>query len=290
MSGYPWGSTGFWVEALTRDFASAGLPDPVWDARSLVCAAARASALDLTLRPERPVSADAQETLRLWRERRLAGEPITRILGSRGFWSFELTVAPGVLDPRPDSEVLVEACLRRLGADARGKPLRLLDAGTGSGALVAALLTELPMANAVALDIAPEAATLAISNLTRLGLTDRCEVRMGAWDDVPECETFDVVVSNPPYIRSGDIDELAAEVRLHDPRLALDGGPDGLDAYRALGRLTPRWLRRGGVAAFEIGATQGSDVTKILSAAGLQRLEIIQDFSELDRVVVGEAS
>lgn len=285
MSQYPMGSAGFLVEALTRAFASADLPDPALDARSLVCKAGGVSPLDLTLRPETPLSTEAQKLLDGWRHRRMAREPVTRILGKRGFWSFELTVAPGVLDPRPDSEVLVEACLKHLGQGARSQPLRILDAGAGSGALLAALLTELPEATGLAVDISPEAVALAAANLASLGLRERADVRLQRWDTVVG-EIFDVVVSNPPYIASEEIDGLDPEVRLHDPHLALDGGQDGLEAYRSLARILPVWLKSSGLAAFEIGATQGPAVTGVLAAAGLKNISVVKDFSALDRVVI----
>ena len=150
---------------------------------------------------------------------------------------------------------------------------------------LAALLTELPEATGLAVDISPEAVTLAAANLTRLGLGERADVRLQPWDTIVT-EVFDVVVSNPPYIASEDIECLDPEVRLHDPRLALDGGLDGLDAYRSLALFIPVWLKSSGLAAFEIGATQRLAVTGVLAAAGLKNISVVKDFSALDRVVI----
>lgn len=275
------------VARLTRAFAAAGLDSPACDARLLVQAAAEVRALELTLQPDAPLSAQAQARLVDWERRRLAREPVTRILGQRGFWTFDLTVAPDVLDPRPDSETLVEACLRALSARgrARSPPLRILDVGTGSGALLAALLREHPTATGVGVDVSPTAVALARSNLAALGLAERAQVRLTDWRTLAE-ETFDLVVSNPPYVAAHEIDALDPEVRLYDPRLALDGGPDGLDAYRSLAQLTPRWLVADGIAAFEIGATQAAEVTALMQAAGLELLAVAQDMAGHDRAVI----
>ncbi|MBL8587805.1 MAG: HemK family protein methyltransferase, partial [Methylobacteriaceae bacterium] len=192
-----------------------------------------------------------------------------------------------VLDPRPDTETLVEAALAALGPR-RGEPLRLVDFGTGSGAVAAALLAELPAAFAVALDRAPAAARLARDNLRRNGLADRAAVLVGDWD-AALAGGFDLVVSNPPYIPAGDIAGLAPEVRLHDPRLALDGGPDGLDAYRRLAPAAARLLAPGGLVLFEVGAGQAPAVAALLAAAGLSPAAPARDLAGRERVAIARA-
>lgn len=254
------------------------------DARRLVCAALGVRELDLILNPE--VQAGTGELARLeeFTRRRLAREPVTRILGSRGFWSLELSVCPGVLDPRPDTEVLVEACLATLGSRIN-EPINILDVGTGSGAIIAALLVECPLARGWAIDLSPEAAAAAGNNLARLGLAGRASVLCQSWSE-PLPVRFDLVVSNPPYIPSSQIDGLDPEVREYDPMLALDGGEDGLEAYRSLAARCTAWLKEDGFLALEIGADQAKAVQPIFEKSGLRLIALRQDYAGRDRALV----
>ncbi|MBX9757191.1 MAG: peptide chain release factor N(5)-glutamine methyltransferase [Beijerinckiaceae bacterium] len=272
------------LSALERMFHASGITDGARDARLLVCAAFGLSHLDLALRPDAPLDAARLHRLDAMAQRRLRREPVTRILGARGFWSLDLDVHPNVLDPRPDTEIVIEASLKALGSRTR-EPLRILDIGTGSGALIAALLTELPQATGCAIDVSPHAVSAARANLAKLGLDGRAEVRLQSWAD-PLPQRFDLIVSNPPYIETAAIASLDREVRDHDPRLALDGGADGLDAYRELARRRQDWAAPGGLVVVEIGATQAASVKAMFEATGARMVCLHKDYAGLDRVLV----
>ena len=253
------------------------------DARLLVCAAVGAAPTRLISAPETILTEDEARKIEVWSRRREAREPVTRILGRRGFWTFDLDVHPDVLDPRPDSERLIEVCLARF-AGMRVDPARILDIGCGSGALIAALLLEYPRATGVALDLSPAACAATIANLAALGVGDRCDVRLKDWREEDE-RGFDLVISNPPYIPSDVIKTLDPEVRNYDPALALDGGLDGLSAYRSLCDLAPEWLRSGGIAAMEIGYDQAAEVVKLLGRPEFADIELAHDMANNPRVV-----
>ena len=272
------------LAAMTRAFAAAGLPGASLDARLLLCAAARCEAAALIADPQATLDAGAAVRAQAFAARRLAREPVSRILGRRGFWTISLALSPDVLDPRPDSETLIEAALEHVAAR-RDEALRVLDLGTGSGALLCALLDALPHAQGVGLDLSPQACAVARGNLERLGLAPRAAIVEGAWSAAP-AGPFDLVVANPPYIESAAIAALEPEVRAHDPRLALDGGVDGLDAYRAIAPLLPRRLAHGGLAALEVGAGQAQDVAALLEGAGLASRAPRRDLGGVERAVL----
>lgn len=251
---------------IAAGFAARGLENAEREARALIKAGLGLTDLDLVARAELAVSHDDAIRLRALAARRAAGEPLARLAGRREFWSLDFALAPETLVPRPETETLVEAALA-LFPDSRA-PLRILDLGTGSGALLAALLSEYPAAYGVGVDLSQGAARQARDNLARLGLRERAGVLVGRWAEAI-AGRFDLVVSNPPYIPSNDIATLDREVREHDPLLALDGGPQGLDAYRALARALPALLRPGGRGVLELGIGQEDDVAALLAAAGL---------------------
>jgi release factor glutamine methyltransferase len=247
----------------------------------VVDAPAREAALVLRAAGLRPTDLIAER----YAARRAAGEPLSRILGRREFWGLEFALSPETLDPRPDTETIVEAALAAF-AGRRGEALRIVDFGVGSGALLAALLSELPAARGVGVDLSPGAAAQARANLESLGLEARAEIRVGDWAEGLD-GPFDLIVANPPYIRSGDIAGLAREVRDHDPRLALDGGADGLDAYRALTPQIARLLAPAGRFLVEVGAGQADAVKALATAAGLADLATHRDLAGVERVVSG---
>ena len=269
---------------LAALFANAGIASADIDARLLVCAACGIDHAGLVRDPDVPLGAAADSLARLAAQR-IRRVPVSRLLGRREFWGLDLAVSPDVLDPRPETEGLVGAVLDAMGGR-RGDPLRLLDLGTGSGAILCALLHELPGAYGVGLDRSLGACRVARDNLARLGLGARSAIVCGSWGDALGAR-FDVVVSNPPYIPRGDIAGLEREVREHDPAAALDGGLDGLEAYRALAPGLPDLLQPGGVAAFECGHDQGAAVVEILRAS-LVEVRMLRDLAGLDRVVVGQ--
>jgi len=266
--------------------SEAGIDNPRLDARILVGAVTGLEPAEVGVaRGHGVIDAQRRGLARLL-ARRLAHEPVSRILGRREFWSLDFFLSPATLDPRPDSETLVEAVLRDL--DARGighsAPLRFLDLGTGTGCLPLALLSELPAASAVAVDRAEDAARTARHNAHALGLADRFQVVVGDWAEGVGGH-FDWVLSNPPYIPTADLANLAPEVGF-DPVLALDGGADGLTAYRRIIAQLSRLLVPGGGVAFEVGWDQASAVRDLLQAAGLQVAPPVRDLGGHDRVLI----
>nr|WP_044564302.1 peptide chain release factor N(5)-glutamine methyltransferase [Azospirillum sp. B4] len=273
------------LKAAEARLAAAGCASPRLDVRLLAEQALGWSRATLLLEGDRPVPADARAALDALVDRRAAREPVSRILGRREFWSLEFQLAPDTLDPRPDTETLVETALRHLPDGAR--PRRLLDLGTGSGCILLALLSELTGAWGLGVDIAPGAARAAAANARALGYADRSAWMVGSWTDaLGGGARFDAIVSNPPYIPAADIAGLEPEVRTFDPLRALDGGADGLDPYRHLARVAAGLLLPGGILAVEHGSGQGADVAALLQAGGLDVAERVDDLAGHDRVVV----
>jgi release factor glutamine methyltransferase len=219
-------------------------------------------------------------------QRRLAGEPVDRIQGHRGFWTLELIVTPDTLSPRADTETVVEAARdHALHLHGQVAPLRILDLGAGTGAILLALLKEFPQATGVGVDISPATLNVASRNAVLNQLTDRAVFQRGSWTTGLQ-ETFDVIVSNPPYIPSQDIAGLDREVREHDPLVALDGGEDGLEAYRLILADLPRLMKATGIAVLEGGAGQASAISAIGQEHGLKTSEIRKDLSGIERAIV----
>ena len=254
---------------LTARFKSGAVDSAELDARILVGAALNLNLTGLIAAAARPVTLDQAARLEDFARRRLAGEPVARILEAREFWGLQLQLTAATLVPRPDTETVVELALEMLGAASSAKrPLRIADLGTGSGAILLALLSELPDAYGIGTDISVAALQTAGSNTARLGFGPRaafvaCDYAAALSD------TFDLMVSNPPYIRSADIAGLATEVRDHDPLVALDGGADGLEAYRRLIPQAAERLVAGGVLVVEAGHDQSGDIAGLMAAAGL---------------------
>lgn len=214
--------------------------------------------------------------------RRIAREPVTYITGTKEFWSLALDVGPGVLVPRPETETLIEQACREFPD--RAAPLHAIDFGTGSGAILAAFLCEFPNARGLGIDDSPEALVWAERNIAKLGLSGRCELALADWTRAPET-SFDVILSNPPYLTTAEVETAPPELG-YEPRGALDGGTDGLAAYRALAPLIAGRLKLRGHAFLEIGAGQGDAVTAILAAAGLEIVRIVPDLAGIPRCVV----
>jgi release factor glutamine methyltransferase len=255
--------------ALTARFNSAGVESAEIDARMLI---GHVLGLDLTgliTSAQRQLTTDEAARLEDFARRRLAGEPVARVIGAKEFWGLPLQLSPATLVPRPDTETVVELALELLRADgATGRPLRIADLGTGSGAILLALLSELPTATGVGTDISEQALQTAAANAARVGLAPRatfiaCDYASGL------SGLFDLIVSNPPYIRAADIAGLAVEVREHDPHAALDGGADGLDAYRALIPQAAGLLAPGALLIVEAGEGQSGPINGLMTLAGL---------------------
>lgn len=251
------------VEAAAR-LRAAGCGTPDLDARLLLQAAAGLTREDIILSPDAPVAKEDLERFAGLIARRAQREPVSRILGAREFYGRAFRVTPAVLDPRPDTETLIEAALDLMPAGAR-----LLDLGTGSGTIAVTLLAERPDATGVATDISSAALALAAANAAANGVADRLSLAEGNWFG-PVSGAFDIILSNPPYIPARDIAGLSPDVRNFDPLSALVGGDDGLDPYRVIAAGAAAHLREGGHVAVEIGAGQALDVTAIFGAQGFR--------------------
>ena len=216
--------------------------------------------------------------------RREAREPLSHILGEREFWSLRFQVNASVLDPRPDSETLVAAVLAQYPEP--DTVVKIADLGTGSGCLLLSILSERPGAEGVGVDISESALSIARENAQRFGLAARANFTQSDWESRLD-GTFDIVVSNPPYIPTAAIDDLAPEVARFEPRGALDGGADGLDAYRHIAAVLPRILKPNGLVALEIGQGQDASVTRILRDGGIRIVGLEKDLAGIPRCVLG---
>lgn len=253
------GGLGGVFRELVRDLADSGVATPELDARLLICHACAITHERFAAMPEREVTQDELERIGLVARRRRAREPVSRILGFREFWGLEFEIGPQTLDPRPDTETLVSAALELVRERGSAEPLSVLDMGTGSGCILISLLHELDFATGVGADTSFEALQLARANALRHGVARRARFLCTSWHEGLK-GSFDLVVANPPYIRTGDLAGLEPEVAQFDPKAALDGGGDGLDAYRKIMPSLPGLLAPGGWAVFEIGDGQGEDV------------------------------
>lgn len=246
----------------------AGIDTPELDARLLLCHAATLTHESFVARAGEALQPEAAARLEALVRRRASREPISRITGTREFYGRSFLVDDSALDPRPDSETLIEAALALIEKTGRREePLRLLDLGTGMGCILLTLLDELPKARGFGTDLSPAALRLAEANARRLGVADRASFLASDWLDAIHGE-FDLIVSNPPYIASGEIKRLAPEVAHHDPYLALDGGADGLEAYRRIAAGAARLLAPKGAILVEIGASQAPAVAGLLRDGG----------------------
>ncbi len=273
--------------ALAGRLAEAGIEDAMLEARQIVQAATGLDAAAQAAAPERALDADAEAALEAMAGRRAGGEPLQHILGVAPFWTLELKSDARALVPRADTEAIVRAALEGLSADAHA---HVLDLGTGTGAILLAVLSERPLASGLGVDVSETALALAAENAARTGLADRAAFRRGDWTEPGWAEAldgpYDLVVSNPPYIRSAEIADLAREVR-RDPHAALDGGADGMDAYRAILPALPRLLRPGGTAVLEIGFDQAEDVRAAAkAAAGLVYVAVRSDLEGRPRAAI----
>jgi release factor glutamine methyltransferase len=270
---------------LAAQFAAAGSDTAALDARLIVGHVLALDHTALASQAARMLTASERDAIAALAARRLQGEPVARILGVKEFWSLPLALSPATLVPRPDTETIVEAALEAIGEPRKHDPLRIADFGTGTGAILLALLHEWPNATGLGTDIDPQAIETAQANAQTLGLAARTQFRLADFErDLGE--TFDLVVSNPPYIPTRDIAALDREVREHDPMRALDGGADGLDAYRAIARKALHLLRDNGVLIVEIGIGQAADVEAILtSGTGLECTAIRPDLSGIARAL-----
>lgn len=283
------------LREVSERLRAAGIDTPALDARVILMHATGLSTAELYAWPDKPVPSEALAQIDAMAVRRAAREPLARILGEREFWGLPFLLAPATLVPRPDTEILVEAALAehaRITASRPGEALRFLDLGTGSGCIAVAFLHELHQlgkddnTHGVAVDISCDAATMARRNAALNSVDDRLSLAVGSWGAALGESRFDIILSNPPYIESAVIADLDTEVRVHDPRRALDGGTDGLDAYREIFADAPRLLRPGGAVIVEFGQGQAPAVAAIAAQNGFSVAPAIADLAGTDRVIV----
>jgi release factor glutamine methyltransferase len=268
------------LAAAVRQLDAAGVPEAGADARRLLAHALGVAPGRLTLVLPEPVLPDAAARFAALVARRAERVPVSQLTGSRMFWGRAFRVTSAVLDPRPETEVLVAEALQVPFA-------RVLDLGTGSGCILVTLLAERPGARGQGLDLSPEALAVAGENASRHGVAERADFVLSDWCAAAE-GIFDLIVANPPYVAAAEMAGLSPDVRDHEPHLALTDGGDGLSAYRDILRQAPRYLAVGGRLLFEIGASQGPAVTALARAAGFAGPRILTDLDGRDRVVVLE--
>lgn len=272
--------------AARKRLVGAGVDNAALDARLLVEHFSGTTRTDAIVDSGRMIDAEAVGKIESVLIRRLAGEPVHRILGYREFHGLRLGLSAETLEPRPDTETLVDAVLPVVAEIGKGKgSCRILDLGTGTGAIALALLMSAPQATAIGVDISADALATAARNARDLGLSQRFTAVQSSWFDLISGQ-FDAIVSNPPYISSGEIETLQKEVRNFDPLRALDGGVDGLDAYRIIAGKSAGHLEQGGIIAVEIGSSQKAAVTDIFQDTGFLVKSALRDLAGNDRVLM----
>lgn len=272
-----------WTAAKDR-LKDAGIDQPSIDARLMLEVAAGVTRTEIVTDPYRELTAEQVATLNDYLDRRAKREPVSHIIGRKGFWKILLQVNKNVLTPRPETEVIVDEVLK---AFPEAMPFSMLDLGVGSGTILLAVLAERPAAKGLGVDASDEALAVARDNAANLNLDGRAALLRGDWTAGLGDASFDLVVSNPPYIPTAVIETLEPEVRDHEPRLALDGGADGLEAYRLLAPEILRVLKPAGMFAVEIGHDQSKAVEALFRDAGAGEVRTVKDLSTYDRVVVG---
>jgi release factor glutamine methyltransferase len=269
------------LPAAIARLKAAGVPDPARDARLLLAHAAGVPPERLTLHLDDPLAEPAVARLDAALVARAARQPVSQIVGERLFWGRAFRVTPDVLDPRPETEILVAAALEE-------RFDRVLDLGTGSGAILLTLLAERPEAMGLGVDRSPAALNVAEANARALGVSGRCELRISDWL-AQVTERFDLIVANPPYLATAEMAALAPETRDWEPAVALAGGADGLDAYRTIAAQAGAHLVPGGRLLLEIGPTQRAAVSALLARAGFADIGLRRDFDGRDRVILARS-
>lgn len=270
------------IQNASDKLAACSIENPETDIRLLVQHALGISHAKFVSSLNRVLSDAEVKTLDAMIARRAAREPVSRIIGTRGFWKSEFKLSPQTLDPRPDSETLIEAALKY----AETPPATILDLGTGTGCLLLSLLQEYPKATGLGIDISAEAAATACENAVALNLADRASFLAIDWNDWQASAPFDLVISNPPYIAPDEMAGLEPEVTKYDPMTALVGGDDGLECYRSIAALLPRAAKKDGLVVLEIGHAQGQAVKSILALSGIAVIQTLTDLGGSDRAVV----
>jgi len=272
-------------EKTIQKLATRGINSPRLEARLLISDVLGVSADSVSnaTTVERYISVKLEENIK----KRLEGMPLDKILGTKGFYKYNFKVSEDVLSPRPETEILVEEALRIIQ---KNRFKYVLDLGIGSGCILLSLLKELPQLNGIGIDASDKAINIAKENATELGISERCQLLNRNWfeDDFIQGlnQKFDMIVSNPPYIKTDEIKNLDVGVKKYDPIFALDGGKDGLKDYRQIATLSQKLLKQEGYMLLEIGFNQENDVRQIFEASGLRHISTIVDYANIDRVVV----
>ncbi len=271
---------------IVNQLINAGIENPRLEARLMLAHIKQCAASEIY--SDINLDEPQQKQLKAVLNRRLNHEPLDKILGTRSFFKYDFKVNADVLSPRPDTETLVESVLETY-AD-RNRPLNLLDLGTGSGCIIESLLGEYPNANGLAVDISAKALSVAQQNAESLGLSNRLNFLQADWfasDFVQKINRkFEIIVTNPPYIPTADIEKLDIEVKNHDPHAALDGGADGFSSYRRLAEVVPQLLTDGGYVFIEAGIGQAEKIAQIFTTGGLHLQAIKTDLSGIQRCVI----
>lgn len=280
------------LQWTTDSFTKCGFPTPRLDAEVLLAWCLNLKRIDLYLKFDQPLSMEERTRFREIVKRRQKGEPVSYIRQIKEFWSLPFKVGPGVLIPRPDTEILIETLLKQI-EDKENYQANILDIGTGSGALSIALATELPNVRITALDNSDNALNFAKGNAINHKVEDHIHFVHHDFlsDNLPASEpakTFNLIISNPPYIRTSEIEQLDAGIKDFEPYQALDGGEDGLAFYRKIGDCLSSLLTPKGSVLVEIGHDQAQTVCQIFSNAGLQDIQIVKDYAGLDRVILAQ--
>jgi release factor glutamine methyltransferase len=270
------------LQAAAARLAAAEIEAPHREARILLAHALSLDLAGLMRRRDGVLTVAEGERFQALVERRAGREPAAAILGRREFWSLDFIVSKDTLIPRPDSELIIETAVALCG---RRPPGCILDLGTGTGCLLLSALSAFPRSWGLGVDLSPAAAAVARRNAERLGLAGRAAIMVGRWVEAIDAR-FDLLLCNPPYIPAGDIAGLMPEVARHEPRLALDGGTDGLDPYRILFADLPRRLTQGGTALFEFGAGQAEGLADLARSLGLPAPEVRRDLGGHPRVMI----
>ncbi len=265
----------------TACLSEAGVDSAARDSRALMAAALEVTADRVMLIAEDPMPVSALRRFKMFIRQRIARKPVSRILSRRLFWGREFLVSPHVLDPRPETEILIATALRE------GPRHRILDLGTGSGIIAVSLLTEWRDAVALATDISPQALETAYANAFNAGVERRLRTLRSDWFEWVT-GSFDIIVSNPPYVTATEFDTLEPEVRLYDPAIALTDGADGLSAFKSIRTDLTRYLEPGGFVLVEIGPSQGAAMSRMFMETGLIDVTVHKDFDGRDRVVSGK--
>jgi release factor glutamine methyltransferase len=271
------------IKDIRQRLKSAGIENPDLEARWIMKQVLGVSDADIIAGTIKPLSQIQNQKIGEFLNRRIEGEPLSRIFGEKEFWGLNFKIGPATLDPRPDTETLVEIVLKKFHV--KQKTAEILDLGTGSGCILISLLKEMPYASGVGVDLSFEACKISIHNANSLGVADRFKMVCGSWSEALAGQKFDLVVSNPPYINRRDIPNLEKEVRNHDPILALDGGPDGLEAYKIIFSELPGLLKPGGKAFFEMGLNQQEGIVRLAEESRIRIECIYPDLSGRPRVV-----